>query len=80
MFSDKFQASVLKNPIHVFPTAENQFDTWQQANNEAQADFVKSVVLWATKNAGVLRQSNMKHNRVGEAETPPYYTIEEDIR
>lgn len=27
MFSDKFQASVLKNPIHVFPTAENQFDT-----------------------------------------------------
>jgi len=51
-----------------------------QANNEAQADFAKSIVLWATKNAGVLRQSNMKHNRVGEAETPPYYTIEENIR
>ena len=56
------------------------FDTKKQANNEAQADFAKSIVLWATKNAGVIRQSNMKHNRVGEAETPPYYTIEENIR
>merc|ERR1711935_1191143 len=37
-----------------------------QANNAAQADFVKSVLLWATKNAGVLRHANMKHFRVGE--------------
>jgi len=51
-----------------------------QANNAAQADFVKSVLLWATKNAGVLRHANMKHFRVGESDTPSFYTIEETIR
>merc|ERR1712128_85823 len=51
-----------------------------QANNAAQADFVKSVLLWATKNAGVLRPANMKHFRVGESDTPSFYTIEETIR
>jgi len=51
-----------------------------QANNDAQADFAKSVLLWATKNAGVLRHNGMKHARVGESETPSYYTIEEQIR
>ena len=51
-----------------------------QANNAAQADFAKSVLLWATKNAGVLRHNGMKHARVGELDTPSYYTIEEQIR
>jgi len=51
-----------------------------QEGNDAQADFVKSVILWATKNSGVLRYSQMKHHRVGESETPAFYTINEQIR
>jgi len=51
-----------------------------QENNEAQADFCRSILLWATKHAGVLRAADSRHYRVGETETPPYYTINEHIR
>ena len=51
-----------------------------QEDNDAQVEFVKSVILWATKNSGVLRYSQMTHHRVGESETPAFYTINEQIR
>ena len=50
------------------------------AGNEAQQEFTKSVILWATKNSGVLRSTDMTHYRVGETDTPSYYTINEQIR
>ena len=50
------------------------------AGNDAQLEFTKSVILWATKNSGVLRSTDMTHYRVGETETPSYYTINEQIR
>jgi len=50
------------------------------AGNDAQQEFTKSVILWATKNSGVLRSTDMTHYRVGETDTPSYYTINEQIR
>merc|ERR1712003_423702 len=47
--------------------------------DEAQSDFCNSVLLWVTKNSGVIRYSDLKHYRVGESETPAYYTINEQI-
>ncbi|XP_040574753.1 dolichyl-diphosphooligosaccharide--protein glycosyltransferase 48 kDa subunit [Lepeophtheirus salmonis] len=42
-------------------------------------DLAKALVSWCFKESGLLRTSQLKHHLVGQTESPPFYTVTEDV-
>ena len=44
-----------------------------------QSEFAASVMLWACKARGVIREKRVSHSLKGETQSPEFYTINEIV-